>query len=88
MDKSRRRKRFQQKKRNHDKWEHRIKEKKRREDRPTVLYDEDIKEIGILARQGKLCSCEMCCNPRRSEWRTDRRTLQERRNELEYNEFD
>jgi len=81
MDKSKRRKRFQQKKRNHDKWEHRIKEKKHQEGGSTVLYDEDLKVVGILANHGKTCSCEMCGNPRRSEWLSneEKRTIQERR---------
>jgi hypothetical protein len=81
MDKSKRRERFQQKKRNHDKWEHRVKERKVQERRSTVLYDDDIKEIGMLAGHGKLCSCDLCCNPRRSEWvpKKERLTMQERR---------
>lgn len=81
MDKSKRRKRFQQKKRNHDKWEHRIKERKHQEGRSTVLYDEDLKEVGILANHGKLCSCYMCGNPRHNKWLPDyeQRTVQERR---------
>ena len=83
MDKSKRRERFQQKKRNHDKWEHRIKERKVRERQSTVFYDEDVKEVGMLAQHGKLCSCHMCCNPRRSEWtpKKERPTIQERRHE-------
>ncbi len=81
MDKAKRRKRFQQKKRNHDKWVNRVKEKKRRIEEPTVLYDEDLKDVGIYANHGKLCSCPMCGNPRRTGWLSndEKKTIQERR---------
>lgn len=81
MDKAKRRKRFQQKKRNHDKWEHRVKQRKHKEKVDPILYDEDLKEVGILANHGKLCSCDNCGNPRHNNFvsKKERRTIQERR---------
>lgn len=83
MDKTRRRKRFQQKKRNHDKWEKRVKQKKYFEGKDTLLYDEDLIEVGILANHGKMCSCSLCCNPRHSKYISgdQKLTIQERRYE-------
>lgn len=82
MDKTKRRERFQQKKRNHDKWVHRIKERKHRERVDVLLDDEDLKEVGSLANHGKLCSCSLCCNPRRSKYISGEQkfTIQERKN--------
>lgn len=39
------------------------------------------KRIRQIADNRKICSCEMCCNPRHSEWYngTTKKTMQERR---------
>jgi len=38
-------------------------------------------EVGSLRKNNTVCSCEMCCNPRRCGWSsgTDKLSIQERR---------
>jgi hypothetical protein len=53
---------------------------------PEEWSEKKIKEwtekgIGLRRKTTKLCSCEMCGNPRRSQWNTklDKLTMQEKR---------
>jgi len=41
----------------------------------------NVPEPGCLRKNNTTCSCEMCCNPRRSKWtpKTKKPTIQERR---------
>ena len=88
MDKGKRQQRLIQKVRNISKWMRRERVKAKEEGRRFTVEDE--KRAHKEANHGKLCSCDSCCNPRRSVWKREGRlTLQERKaNEKAYDEFE
>jgi hypothetical protein len=89
MDKGKRQQRLIQKVRNISKWMRRERVKAKDEGRRFTIEDE--RKAHIEANHGKLCSCQMCRNPRRSKFYRglNRLTLQERKaNEEAYDEFE
>jgi hypothetical protein len=79
MDKGKRQQRLIQKVRNISKWMRRQRVKAKESGvRFTV---EEEKRAHIQANHGKRCSCDMCCNPRHSNYTKGpkRLTLQERK---------
>jgi hypothetical protein len=88
MDKIKRQKRFEQKTRNVVKWVKRLKKSAKVERRNFTTEDE--KNAHIRANHGKLCSCDICCNPRRSPLHKgiDRITIQEAKENERAKSFD
>lgn len=88
MDKGKRQKRLIQKVRNLQKWMKRERVKAKESGERFSRRDERVAHME--ANHGKLCSCNMCCNPRRNEWaKSERLTLQERKaNEKFHDEFE
>lgn len=88
MDKGKRQQRLIQKVRNLNKWLKR--ERVKAKESGTRFTIEDEKKAHIEANHGKLCSCQMCCNPRHSNWaKSERLTIQERKaNEKFHDELD
>lgn len=79
MDKGKRQQRLIQKVRNISKW---LKREKVKAKRSGERFTEEVeKRAHIEANHGKRCSCDMCCNPRHSNFHkgTGRLTLQERK---------
>lgn len=79
MDKRKRQQRLIQKVRNLQKWLRRERVKAKRSGERFSQRDERVAHME--ANHGKLCSCNMCCNPRHNEWnsKSSRLTLQERK---------
>ena len=78
MDKGKRQQRLIQKVRNLNKWMKRERVKAKVSGERFTKIDE--RRAHKEANHGKLCSCEMCCNPRHSNWvKSERLTIQERK---------
>ena len=78
MDKGKRQKRLIQKVRNLTKWMKRERVKAKESGERFTRVDE--KRAHKEANHGKLCSCNMCRNPRHNEWsKRERLTIQERK---------
>jgi len=89
MDKGKRQKRLIQKVRNVAKWMRR--EISKAKESGVRFTREEEKRAHIEANHGKTCSCDMCCNPRHSNFNkgTGRLTLQERKaNEKAHDRYD